>query len=129
MRGQQERTGHLFLYISLEDHMPASHPLWTMQRLADQAFDRLNPTFCLLYPVAGRPSVPPDQPLLVMLLQAIYGIRWERMPIEQLDYNLLFRLFDGLVPDDPVWHPTTFTKNLDGYSTRSSWPNVRQLSD
>ncbi len=47
------------------------------------------------------------------MLQAIYGIRSERMLIEQLDYNLLFRWFVGLNPDDPVWHPTTFTKNRD----------------
>ena len=61
----------------------------------------------------GRPTIPPEQLLLALLLQAIYGIRSERMLIEQLDYNLLFRWFVGLNPDDPVWHPTTFTKNRD----------------
>jgi len=75
--------------------------------------DRLNPTFCKLYPEGGRPSIPPEQLLLALLLQAIYGIRSERMLIEQLDYNLLFRWFVVLNPDDPVWHPTTFTKNRD----------------
>uniref|UniRef100_UPI001C240695 IS5 family transposase n=1 Tax=Synechococcus sp. CCY 9618 TaxID=2815602 RepID=UPI001C240695 len=84
-----------------------------VRRLADQALDRLNPSFCKLYPEAGRPSIPPEQLLLALLLQAIYGIRSERMLIEQLDYNLLFRWFVGLNPDDPVWHPTTFTKNRD----------------
>jgi transposase len=113
MRGQQERTGPLFSYISTEDRIPASHPLRQVRRLADQALDRLNPTFCRLYPEAGRPSIPPEQLLLALLLQAIYGIRSERMLIEQLDYNLLFRWFVGLNPDDPVWHPTTFTKNRD----------------
>ena len=113
MRGQQERTGPLFSYISTEDRIPASHPLRQVRRLADQALDRLNPTFCQLYPEGGRPSIPPEQLLLALLLQAIYGIRSERMLIEQLDYNLLFRWFVGLNPDDPVWHPTTFTKNRD----------------
>jgi transposase len=113
MRGQQERTGPLFSYISTEDRIPASHPLRQVRRLADQALDRLNPTFCKLYPEGGRPSIPPEQLLLALLLQAIYGIRSERMLIEQLDYNLLFRWFVGLNPDDPVWHPTTFTKNRD----------------
>jgi transposase len=113
MRGQQDRTGPLFSYISTEDRIPSSHPLRQVRRLADQALDRLNPTFCRLYPEGGRPSIPPEQLLLALLLQAIYGIRSERMLIEQLDYNLLFRWFVGLNPDDPVWHPTTFTKNRD----------------
>ena len=113
MRGQQERTGPLFSYVSTEDRIPSSHPLRQVRRLADQTLDRLNPTFCKLYPEGGRPSIPPEQLLLALLLQAIYGIHSERMLIEQLDYNLLFRWFVGLNPDDPVWHPTTFTKNRD----------------
>jgi len=113
MRGQQERTGPLFSYISTEDRIPAIHPLRQVRRLADQALDRLNPTFCQLYPEGGRPSIPPEQLLLALLLQAIYGIRSERMLNEQPDYNLLFRWFVGLNPDDPVWHPTSFTKNRD----------------
>lgn len=113
MRGQQERTGPLFSYVSTEERIPKVHPLRQVRRLADQALDRLNPTFCKLYPEGGRPSIPPEQLLLALLLQAIYGIRSERMLIEQLDYNLLFRWFVGLNPDDPVWHPTSFTKNRD----------------
>ena len=113
MRGKQERTGPLFSYISTEERIPVSHPLRQVRRLADQALDRLNPTFCKLYPEGGRPSIPPEQLLLALLLQAIYGIRSERMLMEQLDYNLLFRWFVGLSPDDPIWHPTTFTKNRD----------------
>ena len=113
MRGPRERSGSLFSYVSIEERIPASHPLRRIRRLADQALDRLNPTFCQLYPEGGRPSIPPEQQLLALLLQAIYGIRSERMLMEQLDYNLLFRWFVGLNPDDPVWHPTTFTKNRD----------------
>jgi transposase len=99
--------------VSTEERIPKSHPLRQVRRLADQALDRLNPTFCRLYPEGGRPSIPPEQLLLALLLQAIYGIRSERMLTEQLDYNLLFRWFVGLNPDDPIWHPTTFTKNRD----------------
>jgi transposase len=113
MHCQQERTGPLLSYISTEDRIPKAHPLRQVRRLADQALNRLNPTFCRLYPEGGRPSIPPEQLLLALLLQAIYGIRSERMLIEQLDYNLLFRWFVGLNPDDPVWHPSTFTKNRD----------------
>ncbi len=111
MRGQQERSGSLFSYVSIEERIPASHPLRRIRKLADQALDRLNPTFCKLYASEGRPSVPPEQLLLASLLQAFYGIRSERLLLEQLHYNLLFRWFVGLSPDDPIWHPTTFTKN------------------
>jgi transposase len=113
MRGQHEQPGSLFSYVSIEERIPASHPLRRIRKLADQALDRLNPTFCQLYALEGRPSVPPEQLLLASLLQAFYGIRSERLLLEQLDYNLLFRWFVGLSPDDPIWHPTTFTKNRD----------------
>ena len=85
MRGQQERTGRLFSYISTEDRIPTTHLLRQVLRLADQALDRLNPYFCRIYPEGGRPSIPPEQLLLALLLQAIYGIRSERLVIEQLD--------------------------------------------
>jgi transposase len=91
MRGQREHSGSLFSYVSIEERIPASHPLRRIRKLADQALDRLNPTFCALYAVEGRPSVPPEQLLLASLLQAFYGIRSERLLLEQLNYNLLFR--------------------------------------
>ena len=111
VRGQQERSGSLFSYVSIEERIPASHPLRRIRKLADQALDRLNPTFCKLYTAEGRPSVPPEQLLLASLLQAFYGIRSELLLLEQLYYNLVLRWFVGLSPDDPIWHPTTFTNN------------------
>jgi len=110
MRGQQERTGPLFSYISTEDRIPTTHPLRQVRRLADQALDRLNPHFCWIYPEGGRPSIPPEKLLLALLLQAICGIRSARLLIQQLNYNLLFRWFIGLNPYDPVWHSTTSAK-------------------
>jgi len=95
MRGQRERSGSLFSYVSIEERIPASHPLRRIRKLADQALDRLNPTFCELYGSEGRPSVPPEQLLLASLLQAFYGIRSERLLLEQLNYNPLFRWFVG----------------------------------
>jgi transposase len=78
---------------------------------ADQALDRLNPTFCVLYASEGRLSVPPEQMLLASLLQAIYWIRSERLLLEQLHYSLILSWFVGLSPDHPIWHLTTSTKN------------------
>lgn len=91
MRGQQERSGSLFFFVSIEDQIPSSHPLRCIRKLADQALDPLNPNFCQLYASEGRPSVPPEHLLLASLLQAFYGIRSERLLVEQLVYNLLFR--------------------------------------
>ena len=108
MRGQQERSGSLFSYVSIEERIPANHPLRRIRKLADHALDRLNPTFCELYASEGRPSIPPEQLLLASLLQAFYGIRSERLLLEQLHYNLLCRWFVGLSPDDSIWHPTTY---------------------
>ncbi len=75
MRGHRERSGSLFSYVSIEERIPACHPLRRIRKLADQALDRLKPTFCELYAVEGRPSVLPEQLLLASLLQAFYGIR------------------------------------------------------
>ncbi len=81
--------------------------------LADQTLDQLNPTFCRLYALEGRPSFAPKRLLLASLLQASSGIRSERLLLERLHDNLLFRWVDGLSPDDAIWHPTTLTKNRD----------------
>ena len=84
MRGQQERSGSLFSYVSIEERIPASCPSRRIRKLVDQVLDRLNPTFCALCPAEGRPSVPPEQLMLASLLQAFYGIRSERLLLEQL---------------------------------------------
>jgi len=79
--------------------------------MVDQALRDLSPRFALLYSHTGRPSIPPEQLLRALLLQAFYSVRSERQLMEQLDYNLLFRWFVGLAMDDPIWDPTVFTKN------------------
>lgn len=118
MRGDDEQSGHLFSYVSPEQRVPADHPLRAIRRMTDAALRELRPALTALYPRHGRPSVPPEQLLRALLLQVLYSIRSERMLIEQLEYNLLFRWFVGLAMDAEVWVPTTFTKNrarlLDG---------------
>ena len=113
MRGDDQQTGHLFSYVSPEDRVPADHPLRAMRRMTDAALATLSPTFRTLYSETGRPSIPPEQLLRALLLQVLYTVRSERLLIEQLQYNLLFRWFVGLSMDEPLWHPTTFTKNRD----------------
>ncbi|HEV2358757.1 MAG TPA: IS5 family transposase [bacterium] len=113
MRGADETSGSMFSYVSLEARVPADHPLRGIRRITDRALERLSPRFDTLYVKFGRPSIPPEQLLRALLLQALYTIRSERQLIEQLDFNLLFRWFVGLGMDDPVWVATTFTKNRD----------------
>jgi transposase len=103
----------MFSYVSLEDRVPADHPLREIRKLNDRALSRLSSRFSKLYSKTGRPSVPPEQLLRALLLQALYTIRSERQLIEQLEYNLLFRWFVGLGMDERVWSPTVFTKNRD----------------
>src|SRR6185436_16730443 len=111
MRGEEIEQGQVFSYISAEKRVPSDHPLRKIRALADLAFEKLSPEFDLLYAETGRPSIPPERLLRALLLQYLYGIRSERLLMEQLDYNLLFRWFVGLQIDDPVWVATTFTKN------------------
>lgn len=113
MRGGERQQGGMFSYVVLEDRIPASHPLRVMRGLVDPILRELSPRFATLYAEQGRPSIPPEQLLRALLLQVLFTVRSERQLMEQLDYNLLYRWFVGLAIDDPIWHPTTFTKNRD----------------
>jgi transposase len=113
MRGDDRQTGYVFSYLSPEERVPADHPLRAIRRMTDAVFTRLSPQFDRLYSTMGRPSIPPEKLLRALLLQGFYTVRSERLLMEQLQYNLLFRWFVGLSMDDPVWDATTFTKNRD----------------
>ena len=103
----------MFSYLSPEQRVPADHPLRAGRALTDEALQTMSRRFASLYATTGRPSIPPEQLLRALLLQVLYTVRRERLLMEELNDNLLFRWFVGLNMDDPVWHPTTFTKNRD----------------
>jgi transposase len=111
VRGSFEDQGGMFSYVSPESRVPANHPLRAIRALVRDVLKEMSRSFAWLYAKEGRPSVPPEQLLSALLIQVLYGVRSERQLMEQLDYNLLYRWFVGLSPDDPVWNPTTFTKN------------------
>jgi transposase len=113
MRGDDRKQGAMFSYVSLEQRVPENHPLRSIRTMVDQALVELSPAFEGLYSRVGRPSIPPEKLLRALLLQVLYTIRSERLLMEQLDYNLLFRWFVGLGMDDSVWVPTVFSKNRD----------------
>jgi transposase len=113
MRGSDAQQSAMFSYLSPEQRVPVVHPLRRVREITDRLLVELSGLFDQMYSTMGRPSIAPEKLLRALLLQVLYTVRSERMLIEQLDYNLLFRWFVGLNMDDAVWDVTVFTKNRD----------------
>ncbi len=103
----------LFTTVKLEDFVPADHPLRPLRLLVNQALKRLNGLFGTIYADSGRASIAPEKLLRALLLQVLCSVRSERMLMEQMRYNLLFRWFVGLAIEDAVWDHSVFSKNRD----------------
>lgn len=103
MRGADEVTGALFSYVSLEERIPARHPLRKVREIVNDALASLDTEFDRLYSSEGRPSIAPERLVRASLIQILFLVRSERQLMEQMHYNLLFRWFVGLGIDDPVW--------------------------
>ncbi len=113
MRGEDRQQGGMFSYVPLEQRIPVDHPLRTVRPMVDTALRGLSSLFDGMYAADGRPSIPPERLLRALVLQVLYSVRSERLLMEQLDYNLLFRWFVGLSVDEPVWDASTFSQNRD----------------
>ena len=113
MRGEERSQDGLFSYISLEQRVPQDHPLRAIRRLTDRVLASLDAEFDQLYAATGRPSIAPESMLRALLLQVFFSIRSERLLVEQIDYNLLFRWFVGLSMDEAIWNHAVFSKNRD----------------
>src|ERR1700743_2397374 len=113
MRGDERVQDEMFSYVSLEQRVPADHPLREIRKLTDEILRELGGEFDSLYHWTGRPSIAPEYILRALLLQVFFSIRSERQLVEQLDYNLLFRWFVGLGMDAKVWNHAVFSKNRD----------------
>ena len=103
MRGDDQQQFSAFSYVAPEDRVPPDHPLRPIRKAVDEVLRAMSREFDKLYAEGGRASIAPERLLRALLLQVFYSIRSERMLIEQLNYNLLFRWFVGLSLDDPVW--------------------------
>lgn len=99
--------------MSLEERIPTSHPLRKLRMLVDSALASMDDEFDAIYACVGRPPVPPQRLLKALLLQILFSIRSERLLVESLDYNLLYRRFGGLGIDDAIWDHSTFSQNRD----------------
>ena len=111
MRGDDNQQEGIFSYISPEKRVPADHPLRPIRKMVDEILKEMSPQFAKLYSDVGRPSIAPERLLRSLLLQIFYSVRSERMLIEQLQYNLLFRWFVGMEMDEVVWNHAVFSKN------------------
>src|SRR5689334_7730768 len=113
MREDDQQQNHIFSYLSTEARVRKDHPLRAIRAMMDEILTQLSRRFDSMYACVGRPSIAPEKLLRAQLLQMLYSIRSERLLMEEMDYNLLFRWFVGLNADDEVWDATTFTKNRD----------------
>jgi transposase len=133
MRGDEEQQNEMYSYRTSEMRVPADHPLRALRRMCDEALRQLSPTFDELYATTGRPSIAPEMLLRALLLQPLYSIASERLLMEQLDYNLLFRWFVGLGMDAEVWDATVFSKNRErliaGEVAQKFFAAVRQQAE
>ena len=111
MRGDDQQQSGMFSYVSLEERVPQDHPLRAIRKSVDEILRTMAKDFDGMYARTGRPSVPPERLLRAVLLQIFYSVRSERMLMEQMNYNLLFRWFVGLELDEPVWNHAVFSKN------------------
>ena len=117
MRGDDRQPAHLFSYVSAESRVPADHPLRAIRLLVDGVLQQMSPDFDGLYAHVGRPSIPPERLLRAQLLQLFYTVPSERLLMEQLDYNILFRWFVGLELDEPIWAVTVYQAAEKGVPT------------
>ena len=93
MRGESNRQQALFSYVSIEERIPAEHPIRRVKLLCDQVLRKLSEMFEGMYSELGRPSIPPERLLKSQVLMALYSVRSDRMFCERLNWDMLFRCF------------------------------------
>jgi len=111
MRGEEQKQKSMLVLMNPEELIPRDHPLRSVRKLAEAAFQKLSPVFDQMYSRVGRPSIPPERLLLSTILMALYSIRSERMFCEQLRYNFLFRWFLGMDMIEPAFDHSVFSAN------------------
>lgn len=113
MRGRPNRQPNLFVTINLEELVPAEHPLRPIKRMADEALKAMSRTFAAAYEHNGRPSVPPERLLKAMILMSLYTVRSERALCDRVSFDMLFRWFLDMTPDEPCFDHSIFSVNRD----------------
>jgi transposase len=111
MRGDDKQQAAMFSYVTMEERIPANHPMRRIRSMADRALATMDAVFDGLYAETGRPSIAPERLLRAQLLMILYSIRSERQLMEQIHFNILYRWFVGLEMDEAVWDEKVFSKN------------------
>ncbi len=111
MRGDDKQQSAIFSYVTMEQRIPADHPMRRIRAMVDRALKTMGSVFDEVYSETGRPSIAPERLLRAQLLMILYSIRSERQLMEQIDFNILYRWFVGLEMDEAVWDGKVFSKN------------------
>ncbi len=115
VRGNPKLQNPMFFVANTEERLPKNHPLRAIKRRADEVLKEMRRAFADAYSDQGRPSIPPEALLKALLLQALYSIPSERRLVDAINWNLLYRWFCDLDPDQAVWDATTFTHNRERF--------------
>lgn len=113
MRGRKEGQNSMLALVTLNELVPARHPVRTVKKLADECLGQLSSTFDEMYAGIGRPSIPPERLLKAQLLMALYSVRSERMLCERIQYDMLFRWFLDMSMTESVFDASSFSRNRD----------------
>src|ERR1043166_9594111 len=111
MRGQKQSQVNVTCLLNVETMIPEQHPIRVIKRMLNEVLRGMDSPFDEMYAADGRPSIPPERLLLSKVLMALYTIRSERQFCERLQYDLLFRWFLDLNPDEPTFDHSTFSQN------------------
>jgi transposase len=112
MKGQRNAQETLFACVRLENMVPHDHILRRIERTIDFSFiDRRTED---LYSHTGRPSVPPQVLVRMMVVGYLFGITSERRLCQEVHLNLAYRWFCGLSLEQKVPDHSTFSKNRHG---------------
>jgi transposase len=111
MRGAEQKQSKLFHHFSVEECIPADHPIRAIRSVCDEALSRLDAVFEAMYSDCGRPSIAPEALLKSQVLQALFSVRSDRLFCEMLGYNILFRWFLGMDMETSPFDHSVFTHN------------------
>ena len=123
MRGKVRNQPELVCLVSPEMAVPKDHPIRPIKKFIDEVLCELSPLFDEMYADLGRPSIPPERLLKCKVLMALFTVRSERLLVEQIGYNLLYRWFLDLDLDEPLFDASVLSKNQERFLQH----NVAQL--
>ena len=115
MRGKAETQRGVLCMIDLESLVPGKHPIRIVKKMCLEVLKNMDGEISESYSLNGRPGIPAERLLMSWILMALYSVRSCRLFSEQLSYNMLFKWFLDMEPDEKGFHASTFTHNLERF--------------